>query len=72
MGIRIYETNKLSNGKRMITSYTGSEYLFVRLIVFCLKIVFVWPWKILLIWPCKLIFKLLTWSFNKIVKISKK
>lgn len=68
MGVRIYETNKLGNGKRMVTSYSGGEYLFVRLFIFCLKLVFVWPWKILLIWPCKLIFKSLRWMFNKIKK----
>lgn len=53
----VYETVKLSNGKKLVTRYTPEGYFFISLLKFLFFLFLIWPLEIFIWWPIKLVFK---------------
>lgn len=53
----IYDSVKLSDGKRLVTRYTLEDAIFLNIIKFLFFLFILWPLEILIWWPIKLIFK---------------
>lgn len=53
----IYETIKLSDGRRYVRKYTPAEGLVSSILMFLVYLFIIWPLELFVWWPLKLLFK---------------